>query len=474
MHHVEIELVISLFILGATVLAFIYHVVLYAFNRDRLLVHYLCYLFFTSVFLFMKTGLIRYFFGDFQSFVHENLREGVQIVYLASYFNFIVEAVGISKKKGTFLFRYWNITAAILILYALAYSYCKIFTEIEDYTIAFLLMRAFIFGVTGTMLYQSYKLREIRFQLIILIGCTIYMVCGLASFISNFYNTDDWAIWPMEWLMIGSFLDIIFFSLAIGYRNKLQWESLNVTLLEEANKFIALQKVILEKQSELENERKRIAADMHDDLGSGLTKITYLSQMALGDRETRDNLEKIQKTATELIGNMSELIWVMKDENDTLDDLATYIKSYAVEYLESNDIDVSVKLPANSDNVKLNGKQRRHLFLCVKEALHNIAKHSQATKVLVKMELSEGFSISISDNGIGMKCDSPRNPLHGNGLRNMKSRLELISGTMEVLENEGLTLLFNIPLSFEPENEPFVPLTRTQNDISFAPSNLKP
>jgi signal transduction histidine kinase len=85
------------------------------------------------------------------------------------------------------------------------------------------------------------------------------------------------------------FIDIIFFSLAIGYRNRKEFDSLNLNLLEEANKQIALQQLVLQKQSELENERNRIAADMHDDLGSGLTRITYLSQMALHN-DTQNNL----------------------------------------------------------------------------------------------------------------------------------------------------------------------------------------
>ncbi|MBD3581086.1 sensor histidine kinase [Flavobacterium selenitireducens] len=473
MHNVEIELVMSLFILGATVLAFIYHIVLYAFNKDRLLVHYLTYLFFTSVFLFVKTGLIRHFFGSLEDFILQNFREAIQIIYLVSYFNFIVEAVGSSKKNDKFLFRYWNITPAFLLIYALAYTSCKLFTDFEDYTLPFIAIRLFIFGVTGIMLYQSYKLREIKFQLIILYGCTIYLVCGLTSFVTNLFSDPDWVIWPLEWLMIGSFLDIIFFSLAIGYRNKLQWESLNSTLLEEANKFIALQKLILDKQTELENERRRIAADMHDDLGSGLTKITYLSQMAMHGKASDDHLEKIQKTASELIGNMSELIWVMKDENNTLEDLATYIKSYAVDYLESNGIDISVSLPDDFRNITIDGKRRRHLFLCVKEALHNIVKHANAGKVLIKMELDSSFSIAIKDNGTGFPVEACKNPLHGNGIRNMRERMELICGSLDMVEDNGITTIFNIPLGFPTENEPFVPLPASKNDTSFAPHDSK-
>ncbi len=236
-------------------------------------------------------------------------------------------------------------------------------------------------------------------------------------------------------------------------------------MLEEANKFIALQQLMLDKQTEIDNERQRIAADMHDDLGSGLTKITYLSQMARHGNENGDHLEKIQKTAHELISNMAELIWVMKDENNTLEDLATYIKRYAVDYLESNQIEVQVSLSDDFGKISIDGKQRRHLFLCVKESLHNIVKHAKASRVIIEINLSDKISILISDDGVGFASDASKNPLHGNGLRNMKARMDAISGEMSVTESNGITLTFALPLDGKKQNEPFVPLSALANDL---------
>lgn len=472
MHNIEIELVLGLFILGSSVVALIYHVVVFLFSKDKFLVHYLVYLFFTSIFLFLNSGLFEALAGlRIEQFVMRNFKEAVQILYLTSYFNFIVEAVGISKRKGSFLFRYWAVTASMLIAYSIVYSLCKLFTSFDDYAIPFAGVRIFIFIVTGMMLYQSYQLRQIKFQLIILYGCTFYFICGLISFVTNLYDYTSFWIYPLEWLMIGTFVDIIFFSFAIGYRNKKQWQSLNLSLLEEANKFIALQQVILEKQSELENERKRIAADMHDDLGSGLTKITYLSQMAMDDSDTGGNLAKIKATATELIGNMSELIWVMKEENNTLEDLATYIKSYAVDYLEANDIEAHVSIPEDFRGITLSGNERRNLFLCVKESLHNIIKHANAKNVSIEVRIGDSLSISITDDGIGLQDAAKKHPLHGNGIRNMKNRVESVCGSMQLTSDNGVTTVFNIPLSLPAQNEPFVPLQEPNDGLSFAPLN---
>jgi signal transduction histidine kinase len=291
MHNVSLD-VIPMFILGATVLAFIYHAVLFFYNRDRFMIHYLVYLFFTGIFMYSKTGLYAAAYGNVpELYMMFYFKEAIQIIYLASYFNFIIEAIGLSNRKKLFLFRYWPVAMAILLIYAVWNAWSKMHGKLDDYAIPFISIRAFIFILTGIMLYQSFKLREIKFQLIILIGCLIYFVLGIVSFITNFYHEHyhEMIVLPLEWMMIGSFIDIIFFSLAIGYRNRKEFDSLNLNLLEEANKQIALQQLVLQKQSELENERNRIAADMHDDLGSGLTRITYLSQMALHN-DTQNNL----------------------------------------------------------------------------------------------------------------------------------------------------------------------------------------
>lgn len=438
-----------MFILGATVLAFIYHAVLLFYNRDKFMIHYLIYLFFTGVFMYSKTNL----YGAAYGYVEEGymmfyFKEAIQIVYLASYFNFIIEAIGLSKRKNLFLFRYWPVAMAILIIYSVWNVWSKMNGKLDSYAIPFISIRAFIFILTGIMLYQSFKLREIKFQLIILCGCTIYFLLGIVSFITNFYDQHyhEMIVMPLEWMMIGSFIDIIFFSLAIGYRNRKEFDSLNLSLLEEANKHIALQQVVLEKQAELENERTRIAADMHDDLGSGLTRITYLSQMAL-QTDTENNLRKIKKTASELVGNMSELIWVMKQENNTLEDLATYIKSYAVEYFENNNISFSISIPESFNGVMVNGNYRRNLFLSVKESLHNIVKHAQANHVNIAISVDDHLRICIHDNGIGIAENSPQKAGGGNGLRNMKSRIESMNGEMKIASDNGTQVNFMIPLT---------------------------
>ncbi len=234
MHNTPVD-VIPLFIFGASVLAFIYHAILYFFSRDRFLIHYLVYLFFTSLFMYSKSGLYQAAFGQqSQLDMMWVFKEAIQIIYLTSYCNFIIEAIGLSRRNNLLLFRYWTLTMLLLIAYAGWHIWTRLYAPLEDYSFTFIGIRAFIFIVTGIMLYQSFKLREIKFQLIILCGCVLYFIFGMISFITNFYEGqyNQMLIQPLEWMMVGSFVDIIIFSCAIGYRNKKEWQKLNGSLLE--------------------------------------------------------------------------------------------------------------------------------------------------------------------------------------------------------------------------------------------------
>lgn len=446
MHNIVIPSLISNIMFGAVALAFIYHIVLYVFNKDKLLIHYLLYLFFTGIYDLMLGGYLFYFFGEkVENFYYNNLNESTQILYLAFYFNFILQSVEVDKIKSTFLYRSWIAIMSILLGYATIIFIVQYSDIVDKITIPFIAIRVFIFVLTFIMLIRCYKLRYLTFQRYILYGCSIYFVFGVISFISNMNLHEEMAIWPPEWLILGSFVDIVFFSIAMSYRNKKQWETMNLTLLNDANEIIAMQKIVLEKQAALENERTRIAADMHDDLGSGLTRITYLSQMALANPDNRDNLLNINKTSSDLIENMSEIIWAMKEENNSIEDLITYIKLYSVEYLESNAINLEITIPENYTNIVINGDYRRNIFLSVKEALHNVVKHSKASIVKIEISLKTNLKITIIDNGIGFDCKSEKTK-KGNGLQNMTKRIENINGSIECISDNGTKLLFTIPI----------------------------
>jgi signal transduction histidine kinase len=184
---------------------------------------------------------------------------------------------------------------------------------------------------------------------------------------------------------------------------------------------------------------------MHDDLGSGLTKISYLSESILKKGNDDVSLHKIQDTSLDLIKNMSEIIWALKVENDSLRQLQSYTKRYAYEYLESNNLELDTRMVESDllDEITVSGENRRSIFLMVKEALHNIVKHANCTKVEISTELDENYIIRICDNGIGFSSGNREN---GNGISSMKRRAEKLGGTIKFSLDQGTHIEISLPV----------------------------
>ncbi|MEQ1553254.1 MAG: histidine kinase [Ferruginibacter sp.] len=447
MHNINIKSVLSVFILGAISLAFIYHVVMYMYSKDKLIIHYLLYIFFSAVFAFSMTGFIAAYFTEAAENKFINIfYEAIQILYLAFYFNFILQSIEIENRKTPFLYRSWVAIMAVLIGYSIIFTIAKIIFNFKDYTIPFIGIRIFIFILTSIMLYKSYHLRTLTFQFYILLGCSVYFIFGITSFITNLYDGTDMFIYPPEWLIIGSFIDIVFFSIAINYRNKKQWQTLNHTLLQDANEMIAMQKIILEKQLALENERNRISQDMHDDLGSGLTKIAILSEVVKKQFENpekaKPQLEKIADTSRELVDSLQDIIWILNTKNDTVESLSAYLREYGLKYFEPLNIKINFDYPNLFSITTLTEEQRRNTYLTIKEIFNNIAKHAQCNTVYVNMcEQENEIIIQINDNGIGFDINHTRQ--FANGLKNMKTRIEIVGGKFIIQSkiNEGTQII---------------------------------
>ncbi len=206
----------------------------------------------------------------------------------------------------------------------------------------------------------------------------------------------------------------------------------------------------LEQQQTLERERMRIARDMHDEIGSKLTKISFLSEHARVDAEQSGPLAgKIATIATasrELLKTMDEIVWVVNPRNDTLENLAAYLSHHAEEYFQNTSVECEMRLPRALPHHPLSSEVRHNLFLAFEEALNNVLKHSGAAKVKVEMALREPaeFEILIQDNGRGFAAAAPatgkpqpHGARGGNGLRNMRQRLADIDGECRVQSRPG-------------------------------------
>lgn len=180
----------------------------------------------------------------------------------------------------------------------------------------------------------------------------------------------------------------------------------------------------LERERVLERERARIAQDLHDDLGSSLTRISLLSGLAREDKENAGQVEvhinKISQSAAQTLRALDEIVWALRPGSDSLQSLVEYIAHCANEMFEGDGVRCRLDLPADLPSRPLPPEMRHNIFLVVKEALANALKHSGAREVRVKAEAAEDrLEIIVQDNGKGFDLGTRGT---GNGLDNMRRR----------------------------------------------------
>ncbi len=205
----------------------------------------------------------------------------------------------------------------------------------------------------------------------------------------------------------------------------------------------------LQQQRALDAERQRIARDIHDDLGSGLTEIILLSdsldeavQPTPADQKM---VGEISARARSLTRAMDEVVWAINPRNDTLEGFLTYLGRFAQDYLTRADVRCRWNVPTEVPDLPLSAEMRHNLYLACKEALHNIVKHAAASEVSIQLDLTgDGFTLVIEDDGRGFAANCP--PARGNGLANMRQRLKELHGrySVESTPGRGTRVLFSL------------------------------
>jgi signal transduction histidine kinase len=219
-----------------------------------------------------------------------------------------------------------------------------------------------------------------------------------------------------------------------------------------AVRYLSTQKLL--HQLALEGERARIARDLHDQLGANLTQVALLGEMAETDKQSPAEVEaharQISQTARETTHSLDEIVWAVNPSNDTLDGLINYACRYAQEYLVLAGLRYRADVPAQLPAIAIPPEVRHNIFLAFKEALNNAVRHALASEVRVRLRLQPGnLTLEIEDDGRGIGSLSGNAAQTGNGLRNMRRRMEDIHGEFSIAPgtNKGTIVRLTIPIS---------------------------
>ena len=207
-----------------------------------------------------------------------------------------------------------------------------------------------------------------------------------------------------------------------------------------------------ERLRELERVRRRIATDLHDDIGSALTQISILSevvhrQISDGESPIAGPLSMIANSSRELVDSMSDIVWAINPQKDHLSDLLGRMRRFAADMLTARNIEFQFQAPSAEEDVQLGANIRREVFLIFKESINNLVKHSACNRAEISFAIDQNhLTLTITDNGKGFETTADSD---GHGLMSMRDRAAALAAVFAMTSNkgQGTTISLDVPLS---------------------------
>ena len=193
----------------------------------------------------------------------------------------------------------------------------------------------------------------------------------------------------------------------------------------------------------LEKLRTQISTDLHDDIGSTLSSISILSDMAMRQKRSEDAGEmvnEIKQNSLSLMERMDDIVWSINPKNDTLENLLLRIRDFAAQLFEAKDIDYTIQIDEGIKMVKLPMAFRQHIYLILKEAINNLVKYSNCSKATLRVGYLQGkLDLLVEDNGKGFDFSKVSLENKGNGLNSIRRRSNLINADILINSAPGKT-----------------------------------
>jgi len=433
--------------IGIMLLMIFYSIALYIENKSTEFLFYSAYAFSIMIMIFLK-----YFFeyktSPFIIFFEEYLDFMILSGSVYFYLGFIRKFLNTGKREP-FLEKMLRYAAIVLSFLLAVFSYIYFFTDkyillniLENNVIKLLIFVISIIVITYSFRKKDPLLNYLAAGNIALVFFSMISLLMIVTHWSPFPNLNSSILnSSMFYYELGLIFELLLFLFGLAYKNKKDI----ITQVKEREQFkLENERKEFEKQmaivSARQDERDRLSADMHDDLGSGVTAIRLMSEIVKSKMKDQQfpELDKISNSANELLGKMNSIIWTMKSSNDSVESLAAYLRAYATEYFDGTNIECTIDVQQIIEH-ELSGEKRRNIFLSFKETLNNILKHAQATKVHITIHADENnLLVTIHDNGLGIDMKNLRR--FGNGLSNIKKRIQSIDGEFTI-ENDGGTLI---------------------------------
>ena len=252
-------------------------------------------------------------------------------------------------------------------------------------------------------------------------------------------------IWLRWW-----FVTIGLLAVALGVFGVARYRLQRAKAAREAQE--ALRRSREERFAELERVRRRIATDLHDDIGSSLTQISIMSEVVRQRTDPNDSqlsapLSMIAGASRELVDSMSDIVWAINPQKDHLNDLTQRMRRFASDLLTARNIAFEFVEPDEEDDVPLGANIRREVFLIFKESVNNLVRHSGCTDVAIDFEIANGvLKLRVRDDGKGF--DTSQNG-DGHGLASMRQRAEDMGGQLEITSQSGrgTTVTLELPIA---------------------------
>ncbi len=428
---------------GMLFLMALFVIVNYALTLKREFLYYLGYV--LSMFLLMLLFAIlgNFSWGSFASFFNGYLDLVLLILGNVFYLAFTRHFLD-SKNEYKLLDKTFKTTELFLLFLLVGFTFIHYFTKL--FLVERLLenlMKFVVLGIGILFIVIAFKQKQ-KLIIYLAVGSAFAIVFSIVALSLILLHIPAKGILTSSLFYqdIAITFALAFFLLGLTYKNR---RELVERIQEQEALKLDVEKKDFEKQIDIikaqQEERNRISADMHDDLGAGMTTIRLYSELAksrIVDTPIPE-IEKISSSANELLNKMNAIIWSMSSSNDSLGNMIAYIRSYSLEYFEDTGINCHITIPENLPNIVVSGEIRRNVFLVVKEALNNVLKHSRATVVSITLEkVSDGLKLFIQDNGTGINFEKLRQ--FGNGLKNMQKRMEDIHIHFSI-ENHNGTLI---------------------------------